>query len=143
VLSASPPSATRTPRSPRRSLRASDPTTGALHELRHSNRTRRLRSCCGRHSATATDGLKYDLTALDADTAEGIRKATLAQAEFRNHVGPDYFLDLPGTTVQGPDFTITTGGPGAASGWSKYLGSKTLAELASYGLLRATARARP
>lgn len=95
------------------------------------------------HSATATDGLKYDLTTLDADTAEGIKKATLAQAEFRNHVGPDYFLDLPGTTVQGPDFTITTGGPGAASGWSKYLGSKTLAELASYGLLRATARARP
>lgn len=92
-------------------------------------------------SRTATPPFKFDLSALDAFTAEGLTRATCAQAEFRHHMGPDYFLDLPGTVTQGPDFTITTGG--GSGGGSGMLGSKTVDELLSYGLLRTSARSRP
>lgn len=92
-------------------------------------------------SATAVLPFKWDLAALDATSAEGIKRATMAQAEFRDAMGPDHFVGLAGTTIQGPDFTITSGG--GFGGGSHNLGPKTIQELISFGLIPTTARARP
>lgn len=85
--------------------------------------------------------LMVALEDLDAFRAEGLTQSTLAQAVFRDHVGPDYFLDLPETVTQGPDFTITTGSGGGGSAAS-YIGSLAKSELLRYGLLRSTGRSR-
>lgn len=91
-------------------------------------------------SATATPPFKFDLTKLDAATAEGLTFATCAQAEYRDHMGPEFFITSTEQVIQGPDFTIKNGGGGGAG---NYLGPKAVDELLSYGLLRTTARARP
>lgn len=88
------------------------------------------------HVMKVRPGRKFDLTKVGDLWAEGIRRATVAQAEYRIHRGPGYFLS-PGDTIQGPDFTIKPGDGGGV------LASAMWVELRTYGLVPRTARARP
>lgn len=81
-------------------------------------------------------GLKYDLTLLDTETAQGLINATAAQAEYRLMQGNEFFIQ-GSSTVEGPDFTITS------SGSSTRLAPKAIAELQSFRILPTHARARP
>lgn len=92
-------------------------------------------------STTATPPLKFDVAKLDADSVEGLNRATLAQAEYRIVQGPDFFVQTSGTEIKGPDFTITNGGAGR--GAASYLAPTALQELIAYRLVLTQARARP
>ena len=91
-------------------------------------------------SSTAPVPLKLDVTYLSDALVEGLRRANLAQAEWRLVQGPNFFIQPSGTVTQGPDFTITTGEGGGGAG---DLSPKAKAELRAYGLMMITARARP
>lgn len=83
-------------------------------------------------------GYRFDLSAtspLSATKKLGLLRATCAQAQFRNRMGPDFFVVPPFTKVKGPDFTTESAPP--------RVGAKTRRELLRGGLISAQARSRP
>lgn len=66
-------------------------------------------------------GRKLDLTKLKVHEVTGLMRATCAQAEYRDFMGPEFFIKPQFASVSGPDFNTT--------GKLPYIGPKVRIEL--------------
>lgn len=86
------------------------------------------------HPVNTTTGRRFDPTALSADRALALNRATCAQAQYRLAMGEEFFIMGQYAQVDGPDFTTR--------GTLPKVGPMVRRELAGSGLFRLTTSTR-
>jgi len=80
------------------------------------------------HSIDPTTERRFIPASLSTNEAMILRKATCAQAEYRNEMGSSFFIRAQHASVSGPDFSTT--------GRLSYIGPAVYRHLAGSGLIR-------
>lgn len=103
-----------------------DPVITALIEKAEGD----VDNACGAHRRDTTTGLKFVPGNLRTTDADALKRATCAQAQYRQAMGPQFFIVAQYSETQGPDYNI--------KGKLPRFGPQAMSELERSGLLRLT-----